>query len=262
MVDPIPQQPNAYDEAFFTKIKHSSVESAAVVVPIVLDLLRVTSVVDVGCGEGAWLSVFEEHGVPDVCGLDGEYVDVSRLAFDPSAFFPVDLKDAGALVGAAGAHAPFDLVVSLEVAEHLPESSADEFVSSLAALGDAVLFSAAIPGQFGDGHVNCQWPDYWAQRFRDAGFECFDPVRLRTWTDNRVAYWYSQNALLYVRPERVKIEPGLAGEPPVSPPVRLVHPDLYSAVMADSQAQIDRLRRQRSVTRRVVGRARRALRAG
>jgi 2-polyprenyl-3-methyl-5-hydroxy-6-metoxy-1,4-benzoquinol methylase len=55
----------------------------------------------------------------------------------------------------------FDLVVSLEVAEHLPASAADQFVNTLVKHGKKILFSAAIPGQGGQDHLNEQWPDYW-----------------------------------------------------------------------------------------------------
>ena len=55
----------------------------------------------------------------------------------------------------------FDLVVSLEVAEHLPKECADIFVDSLVRLGPIILFSAAIPQAGGTCHINEQWPEYW-----------------------------------------------------------------------------------------------------
>ena len=55
----------------------------------------------------------------------------------------------------------FDLVLSLEVAEHLPSECAEAFVESLVNLGPVILFSAAIPYQGGENHVNEQWPEYW-----------------------------------------------------------------------------------------------------
>src|SRR4029077_20979056 len=89
-------------------------------------------------------------------------------------------------------------VVSLEVAEHLDEAVASEFVASLVTHGAAVLFSAAVPRQGGSGHVNEQWPSYWAARFAHHGYVPIDAVRPAVWTDDRVAYWYAQNMLLYV----------------------------------------------------------------
>ncbi len=106
----------------------------------------------------------------------------------------------------------FDLVVSLEVAEHLPPESAPAFVGSLARLGPAVLFSAAIPYQGGEHHLNEQWPDYWAELFEQNGFVAIDCVRRNVWSDERVLYWYAQNTLLFVREEMVSGNEALVRE--------------------------------------------------
>jgi hypothetical protein len=77
-----------YTEAFYA---HQSGASALEVVPLVLELLPVSSVVDVGCGVGTWLSVFRERGISDVLGLDGTYVNVGQLLIPPTAFRVADL---------------------------------------------------------------------------------------------------------------------------------------------------------------------------
>jgi hypothetical protein len=48
----------------------------------------------------------------------------------------------------------FDLAISLEVAEHLPEGSAGALVSTLIEAAPVVVFSAAIKGQSGTNHIN------------------------------------------------------------------------------------------------------------
>ena len=95
-----------------------SLASARIVVPCVIDFVRPTSVVDVGCGVGAWLSVFQEYGVRRIVGLDGAYVDRSLLMIPHDACFNVDLRSPFCL------DETFDLALSLEVAEHLPPRSA------------------------------------------------------------------------------------------------------------------------------------------
>ena len=92
----------------------------------------------------------------------------------------------------------FDLAVALEIAEHLPDSAAECFVESLTGLAPAVLFSAAIPGQGGTGHLNERWPEYWSRLFAAAGFDPIDALRPRIWHDERVEVWYAQNTFLYV----------------------------------------------------------------
>lgn len=99
--------------------------------------------------------------------------------------------------------------MSLEVAEHLPESCAQAFVNSLTNLSKFVLFSAAIPGQQGRYHVNCQWPEYWAGFFRVRGYVPVDLIRPYIWMNENVEYWYRQNILFYIEQETLKQMPKL-----------------------------------------------------
>ena len=62
-----------YNQDFFSSTEGTSLPSARVMVPILLKLVEVRSVVDIGCGTGAWLSVFQENGVEDIWGVDGPY---------------------------------------------------------------------------------------------------------------------------------------------------------------------------------------------
>jgi SAM-dependent methyltransferase len=209
-----------YSHSFFSAIGAGSERSAKNIVPIVMGLVRPTSVVDVGCGTGAFLSCFKEHGVRRVLGIDGEW---AKPTLTPDEFQVADLSKPLAI------GTRFDLVVSLEVAEHLEPSSATGFVRSLTALGPIVLFSAAVPHQGGTGHLNEQWPDYWANLFSDAGFELVDCLRMRLWDNSDVNWWYSQNSFLYV--ERARLAsfraecPELVAMGPVS--LRLPHPQNY-----------------------------------
>lgn len=186
-----------YDKAFFDDIEPASLQSAEIVVPILTDLVRPNSVVDVGCGSGAWLSVFKRLGVMKVLGLDGNYVERKSLLIEEDEFVPVDLTMPFPVAGR------FDLALCLEVAEHLPAQSAQRFVESLCKLAPVICFSAAVPGQGGIQHLNEQWPVYWEGLFRAAGFVVLDPVRPLIWQDRRVAWYYRQNLLLIARSDVV-----------------------------------------------------------
>ena len=212
-----------YSAEFFSLQQASARASAEVVVPLVLELTRPTSVVDVGCGTGTWLAVFAEHGIEDVVGIDGAYVDQASLEIPPDRFLAHDLTTP------FGLERRFDLVVSLEVAEHLPPSSAAAFVEGLTALGPAVLFSAAIPGQGGTNHVNEQWPSYWAELFRRCDYVHVDCLRLGLWHHEAVARWYAQNMLFYVARDELPRFPALARlhDPSETSPLHLVHPTRY-----------------------------------
>ena len=64
-----------------------------------------------------------------------------------------------------------DLVVCLEVAEHLPKRASTSVVANVAKSADKyIAFSAAQPGQWGDGHINCQPVSFWLRLFSERGW--------------------------------------------------------------------------------------------
>ena len=99
----------------------------------------------------------------------------------------------------------FDLVLCLEVAEHLEPASAATIIDTLTAHGDRILFSAAAPGQPGMHHVNCQWPDYWQRLFNARGFACDGAVRWEIWRNGRIEPWYRQNLMMAVGTKPVPV---------------------------------------------------------
>ncbi|MCI0704193.1 MAG: class I SAM-dependent methyltransferase [Planctomycetia bacterium] len=212
-----------YTSDYYAALRDGVRRSARVVVPLVLGFVPARSVIDVGCGEGTWLSVFREHGVKDVLGVDGDYINRDRLEIASDRFRPRDLSRPFEL------ERTFDLAVSLEVAEHLPEGSADDFVASLARLAPVAFFSAAAPYQGGEQHVNEQWPAYWAERFARHGFLPVDCLRRRIWANPDVEWWYAQNAFLYVRRNWLSVDSVLTREYEIAGPVALplVHPKRF-----------------------------------
>ena len=57
----------------------------------------------------------------------------------------------------------FETALCLEVAEHLEETSSSLLIKMLTAHADTIVFSAPCPGQNGQHHVNCQWPELLAE---------------------------------------------------------------------------------------------------
>jgi len=182
-----------YTYAFYEGKREGARRSAREILPVVLAWIRPRSIVDVGCGTGAWLSVCRELGIEDYVGIDGEHVQEATLEIDRDRFRSFDLTKPLRL------GREFDLVMSLEVAEHLPRASAPAFVDFLSSLGPVILFSAAVPLQGGANHLNEQWPEYWARLFSARGYVVIDCLRERVWANPNVEPWYAQNIFVYVR---------------------------------------------------------------
>ena len=165
------------------------------VVPYLIELFKPESVLDVGCGTGTWLKVFHDHGVKDIKGLDGDFVNIQLLRENLS----VEQFHAAELAAPFDLKRKFDLVISLEVAEHLPETAANKFIESLTKHADTIVFSAALPGQGGQNHLNEQWKKYWIDKFSALNFKVYDILREKFWNNNKVDWWYKQNMLVFSR---------------------------------------------------------------
>ena len=186
-------QVRTYDAIFHEYVASSSAPAARRVVEIVRSILPVSSVLDVGCGYGTWLRAWNAVGVADVIGIDGPWVDASRLHIQRASFMARDLATPMHL------ERQFDLVQSFEVAEHLPSRCAATLIDTLVAHGDAILFSAAPPGQGGENHLNEQPYEYWRALFEARGFVALDCIRPLLANDMAVSPWYRYNTFLYLR---------------------------------------------------------------
>ena len=228
-----------YDRSFFRAQAANSHRSARIVLPQVLRQFRPDSVIDVGCGVGTWLDVARELGVKECLGVDGAYVEREALLIPDEDFLPLDLAGPG-LPDAVAAVRPgrFDLVMCLEVAEHLPGARAASLVEELCRLGDVILFSAAIPFQGGTGHVNEQWPEFWALHFRSHGYACFDHLRETLWAKPDLEWWYAQNVLVFVREDSGAYDLASAVAPRSCTALSRVHPGAWlSRILNEWQPQ-------------------------
>jgi hypothetical protein len=210
--------------------------SAAVALPVLFELIPgVTSLVQVGFGNGEWLAEARRLGVAEVYGIDGPWATLDDLLVGRDL---VTIADTRQPFGGDGR--TYDLAICTEYAEHLPSSRAASFVADLAALAPVVAFSAAIPGQGGVGHVNEQWLPYWEAHFAAVGYRMVDAVRRRLWNAAGMPAYLAQNLVIAVDERRLTEYPRLADEVDDGDGgvLSLVHPRIFERrVRASSGAK-------------------------
>lgn len=184
---------------FHTEEVHNF-KAAEKIVPFLVDLIKPNSVIDVGCGLGTWLNIFERNNVKKVLGIDGSHLNMKLLKINKEKFIPLNLE------GKFNLSEKSDLVISLEVAEHISKENAKSFIDNICTLGDVILFSAAIPFQGGQNHLNEQKPYYWNYYFDNNGYKMFDVLRPIFWEDENVDWWYRQNIMLFSKNEKLNIK--------------------------------------------------------
>jgi SAM-dependent methyltransferase len=225
-----------YGERFFANMSSDSARSAAVTVPLLVDAIRPSSVIDVGCGVGTWLAAVRSAGVEDVLGIDGDYVAPRLLQIPPQVFRAADLNESLMV------DRQFDLAICLEVAEHLKPERSESLVEELVGLAPAVCFGAAIPLQGGTGHINERWQDDWAGMFAKHHYRVVDLLRPKIWDCPEVQPWYAQNTLLYISGD---VELSCATEMPL----RVVHPRTYEDRLTRTLGPREVLRHARRTAR-------------
>ncbi len=221
-------RPKTYKDNFFDFHLQDSINSAEEIIPIVLEYIKPASVIDVGCGVGTWLSIWQKSGIEDITGVDGNYVRSEELLIPGDKFISSDLEKPFSL------QRKFDLVSCLEVAEHIRPENAEHFIHSICNLGDIVVFSAAIPGQEGTLHYNEQYPDYWIKIFDKNKFKPYDCIRQQVWNNSKVSWWYRQNIMFFIRDDKMENYLSLTNKK--QKVLSMVHPELLkykSALVAD-----------------------------
>ncbi len=204
---------------FYYSTSIYNTKSAEQIVPYLIHLFQPQTIVDVGCGLGTWLSIFKQNGAQQILGIDAcEYHN--KMLIQPSEFQNCDLTEDIKI------EKRFDLAICLEVAEHLPEIYANIFIKSLTSLSDTIVFSAAIPEQGGQGHLNEQWLEYWKEKFANYGYNSYDAIRQNFWANEKVDWWYKQN--MFIVSKQAFFDDNIKTEV-----YSVVHPEFYNEYRAN-----------------------------
>ena len=184
-----------YNDNFYNKLhKNYNYQSAKIILPIIFEYYKPNSIIDIGCGVGTWLRASLELGIEDIMGIDCNTIPEEELLI-PRKYIQIDNLETHKNIN----NKKYDMVISLEVAEHLEQSASEHFVDTLVSYGNIILFSAAIPHQVGINHINCHPPKFWFDLFKKHNYICFDfRDKLMNIHDDYLAPQYPQNTLLYV----------------------------------------------------------------
>jgi SAM-dependent methyltransferase len=214
-----------YNVDFYTDALEGMSNSATVVLTYLYKHYQPKSIVDIGCGRGAWLAVAESLGTDKLKGFDGPWIKKEDLLSKKIDFVAVDFE-----MSMPEINDKYDLCISVEVAEHISETKAEDFVNILCKASYTVLFGAAIKDQMGVNHINEQWQSYWIDLFKSNGYECFDVLRPAIWDNRSVEWFYRQNLFLFVDMTNTTLDvnPLITA---VKPIYDVVHPENYNVRM-------------------------------
>jgi len=173
------------------------------IIPLIVNIIEnIKSIVDLGGGLGGWCKALEEYGIKNVICIDHPSIELNKLLIDKEKFIPCDFeKEYPPIIES-------DLAISIEFAEHISEKHSLKIIDYLTSCSKIILFSAAVPGQGGLGHINEQWPSYWLDRFLDRAYYFLDIIRPHIIGNEKLPLYIRQNLFLIVHKDfinRIKI---------------------------------------------------------
>lgn len=146
---------------------------------------------DVGCGNGRYCAVFKAYGWPVVHGYEGTqdirslgvYDDIQTLDLTKRRWVGID----------------YDLVMCLEVGEHVPKEHEQVFIDNVCAFASKdLILSWAIPGQGGKGHVNEHGNEYVIKQLWEKGFR-WDKGRSNDLRESASLRWLKKTLMVFFR---------------------------------------------------------------
>lgn len=218
--------PDFYNEEFYKINAKESYDSAMKIINVIKKFYMPQSVFDLGCGVGTWLKAWQDNGASEILGVDANEMDEKYLYIPRKNLQIIDFEKQ-----TVNLEKKFDLAMTLECLEHISNEKEDVAFNTLTNASDLILFSAAIPYQVGTNHINCHKLTYWVEKFKRAGFVCFDIIRpelLKNAVD--VGPWYMQNILVFARNDKQEMltKQGLK---PVDKPVMFYHSEILKDIL-------------------------------
>lgn len=146
---------------------------------------KFNDVVDIGCGNGSYTRYLNEQGF-HCTGYDGN-PETPRMSGELCHVLDFSMPQS------IGIH---ELVISLEVGEHLPVEFEQIFIDNICnSSSKGILLSWAVEGQGGYGHFNCRNNDYIIEEMKKRGFLFNDTVS-KKFRKASTFYWFP-NTIMY-----------------------------------------------------------------
>jgi 2-polyprenyl-3-methyl-5-hydroxy-6-metoxy-1,4-benzoquinol methylase len=192
-----------YSKNFYDSVSNRAVVSARITAEVLSGSLSPKSVVDIGSGQGVWLhSICEEFStVERAVALDLQphesiFFEELKHSINDFEFVQVNFEESSKIP-----NQNFDLAICLEVLEHLSPKTAVRVAQEMGTKCSFVIFSAAISGQGGTGHINERKFSYWMNLMAEQGFIALDVFRPALSKSKEVPGYYKQNMMLFWHPE-------------------------------------------------------------
>ena len=157
-----------YDDRYFKWHKDHTRDYAIRNMDWYVNQFKPQSVIDYGCGIGAYLESALMNKITKLKGFDigGDYVKkyTEKIVQPYIEYLDCTLPLATD---------EYDCTISLETGEHIEPSTTNQFVLNIVnstKKTGTILFSAAQPGQGGSGHINCQTREFWMEKFKVHSF--------------------------------------------------------------------------------------------
>lgn len=161
-------------------------------------------VADLGCGIGGWMAAAQALGATEIQAFEAPWILQADTVVPKDC---IKITDFSAEV--LNLEKRYDLAMTIEVAEHLPEAAADGFIKTLVSASDKIVFSAALPGQGGLHHINEQPLRYWVDKFWSHHFVPLEILRPYIAGDRKIYPWLRQNLVMFVAYEVLIRSPNL-----------------------------------------------------
>jgi 2-polyprenyl-3-methyl-5-hydroxy-6-metoxy-1,4-benzoquinol methylase len=152
-----------YSVEYYKRVNKEEGAQAEAMADFIVSVFNPKTVIDLGCGTGLYISSLMARGV-DCLGIDSSEnaFDYVFLRVDSTKVMAGDLRERLTFPQA-------DLVLCLEVLEHIQEEFADQAVDNIVNAGKVLIVSPSPHGG-GEHHHNPQPKRYWIEKFRKRGY--------------------------------------------------------------------------------------------